>query len=128
MSKIARFSYKALATIYPVTYDDWNNSKVYGQPYLIDCAWTATEGKDEDERGSETDVSYIIFTELLYNLQPVERPRKGWMIAPGDTTAFSDPLEAGANEISGVIEWDMSMFNDTPDYKIITGNSVRSKY
>lgn len=128
MSKIARFSYKALATIYPVTYDDWNNSKVYGQPYLIDCAWTATEGKDEDERVSETDVSYVIFTELLYNLQPVERPRKGWMIAPGDTTAFSDPLEAGANEISGVVEWDMSMFNDTPDYKIITGNSVQSKY
>ena len=50
------------------------------------------------------------------------------MIAPGDTTAFSDPLEAGANEISGVVEWDMSMFNDTPDYKIITGNSVHSKY
>lgn len=128
MSKIARFSYKALATIYPVTRDDWNNSKVYGQPYLIDCTWTLTEGKDENERGSETDVSYVIFTELLYNLQPVERPRRGWMIAPGDTTAFSDPLEAGANEISGVVEWDMSMFNDTPDYKIITGNSVHSKY
>nr|DAL44998.1 MAG TPA_asm: Minor capsid protein [Caudoviricetes sp.] len=128
MSKIARFSYKALATIYPVTRDDWNNSKVYGQPYLIDCTWTSTEGKDENERGSETDVSYVIFTELLYNLQPVERPQKGWMIALGDTTAFSDPLEAGANEISGVVEWDMSMFNDTPDYKIITGNSVHSKY
>lgn len=43
------------------------------------------------------------------------------MIATGDTTNISDPLVAGANVITGIVEWDMSMFNDTPDYKIVTG-------
>ncbi|CCP99664.1 FIG01047296: hypothetical protein [Escherichia coli O5:K4(L):H4 str. ATCC 23502] len=54
-------------------------------------------------------------------MQPVQRPEKGWMLATGDTTAIADPLAAGANVITGIVEWDMSMFNDTPDYKIVTG-------
>ena len=51
----------------------------------------------------------------------MQRPKNGWMIATGDTTNISDPLVAGANVITGIVEWDMSMFNDTPDYKIVTG-------
>ena len=66
-------------------------------------------------------ITITVFTELFHNMQPVQRPEKGWMIATGDTTDISDPLAAGANVITGIVEWDMSMFNDTPDYKIMTG-------
>ncbi|ENO7490614.1 hypothetical protein ACB453_001341 [Escherichia coli] len=121
MSKIARFSYKALATIYPVTRDDWTNSDVYGAPYLIDCSWERTDGTATDTNGNEVSNTITVFTELLHNMQPVQRPEKGWMIATGDTTDISDPLAAGANVITGIVEWNMSMFNDTPDYKIVTG-------
>ena len=121
MSKIARFSYKALATIYPVTRDDWTNSDVYGEPYLIDCSWERIDGTATDTNGNEVSNTITVFTELLHNMQPVQRPEKGWMIATGDTTNIFDPLAAGANVITGIVEWDMSMFNDTQDYKIVTG-------
>ncbi|HFO4998526.1 TPA: hypothetical protein ACHJ7J_000240 [Escherichia coli] len=121
MSKIARFSYKALATIYPVKRDDWTNSDVYGTPYLIDCSWERTDGTATDANGNEVSNTITVYTELLHKMQPVQRPEKGWMLATGDTTAIADPLAAGANFITGIVEWDMSMFNDTPDYKIVTG-------
>lgn len=76
MSKIARFSYKALATIYPVTRDDWTNSDVYGTPYLINCSWERTDGTATDANGNEVSNTITVYTELLYNLQPVQRPEK----------------------------------------------------
>ena len=61
MSKIARFSYKALATIYPVTHDDWTNSDVYGTPYLINCAWERTDGTATDSNGNVSNAETIKF-------------------------------------------------------------------
>ena len=47
-------------------------------------------------------------------------PKRDWYIARGDTTAQADPLKAGANVIKAVTEWDMSFFEEEPDYKVMT--------
>lgn len=121
MSKIARFSYKGLATVYPATRDDWNNSEAYGQPYLIDCAWQLVCGGASNANGYEESETIIVFTEMLHNMEQQPVPKAGDYIAVGDTTGESNPLRAGGNKITGITTWDMSLFNDTPDYKIITG-------
>ncbi|MDS1650675.1 hypothetical protein [Escherichia coli] len=121
MSKIARFSYKALATIYPVTRDDWTNSDVYGEPYLIDCAWQFVDGGASNGNGYEESETIIVFTEMLHGMEQQPIPKAGDYIALGDTTKENNPLHAGGNKITGITTWDMSLFNDTPDYKIITG-------
>lgn len=121
MSKIARWSYKAVATVYPTIVNEWDGTRTYGEPFLISCAWERTDGTATDSNGNEVSNTLTIFTELLYNNQETKIPLRGDMIATGDTTDQPDPLLAGANEITGIVKWDMSMFNDTPDYKIVTG-------
>lgn len=127
MSKIARFSYKNVCTIYPVTHNEWDNTITYGTPYLIDCAWSRTDGTAIDENGNETTDSLVVFTEMMRNLVPQPVPKKGDKIATGDVIDEPDGL-LQADTITGVVTWEMDVFNDTPDYKIFTGDSAQAKY
>lgn len=126
MSKIARFSYKNVCTIFPAARDEWNNSTTYGDPYLIDCSFSRVNGTATDERGNELTDSLVVFTEMMRNMQPQRVPEQGDKIIEGDALADPDAVNR-ADTITGVVMWEMAMFNDVPDYKIYTGDSAQSK-
>lgn len=120
MSATANWVYTNLATIYPRTYDDWKSTWVTDAPYLIDCTWTANNEVAVDDTGKEFTTNLIFFTELKRAGADVTMPKRDWYIARGDTTTQADPLKAGANVIKAVTEWDMSFFEEEPDYKVMT--------
>lgn len=112
MSNTANWSYTNIAIVKPFeNIDQWNGQIVYGEPYEIDCTWTA-EAKMEREsggvggaRGAEFISKNIIFTE-----DP--RPKYLDMIQLGGVGEFQ--------EIRSVTDWDMSFFGETPDFKLVT--------
>ena len=112
MSSIARWSYKNKARIKPfMSLDLMSGQSVYGEEYEIACNWTA-ESKPEREsgglsgsRGAEFISQHIIYTEDT-------RPKYLDMIKLGNRDDWE--------EIRSVTEWDMEMFNDTPDFKLVT--------
>jgi len=120
VSATANWSYTNVATVYPRVYDDWNNTWTNGTPYLIDCTWTANNEVAVDGSGKEFTTNLIFFTELKRNGVTATMPQRDWYIARGDTTSQADPLKAGADVIKAVTEWDMSFFEEEPDYKILT--------
>lgn len=112
MSKIARWSYKALATVRPfIERDGENGGSTYGEPYEILCTWLA-EAKEYREagapagRGVEFISNYTIYC---------EDPRPKYL----DQILLSSD---GANwqDIRLRLEYDAAMFNDIPDYKLVT--------
>ncbi len=112
MSSIARWSYKNTATVKPfVSIDDWSGKTVYGPEYTITCNWTADAeqaretGGQSGARGAEFVSKHIIYTEDA-------RPKYL------DLIMFDG--SDGWEEIRAVTGWDMAMFNDTPDYKLVT--------
>jgi len=112
MSSIARWSYKNTATIRPfVSLDQMSGQSVYGDEFEIACNWTA-ESKPEREsggmsgsRGAEFISQHIIYTEDA-------RPKYLDMIKLGGRDDWE--------EIRSVTVWEMAMFGDTPDYKLVT--------
>ncbi|EBX7986253.1 hypothetical protein IV910_002015 [Salmonella enterica subsp. enterica serovar Infantis] len=86
----------------------------------IDCTWTANNEVAVDSSGKEFTTNLIFFTELKRNGVDATMPKRDWYIARGDTTSQFDPLKAGANVIKAVTEWDMSFFEEEPDYKVMT--------
>ncbi|NDJ59447.1 hypothetical protein GWD52_21170 [Enterobacteriaceae bacterium 4M9] len=120
MSATSEWVYTNVATIYPRQYDDWSNTWTTGAPYLIDCTWTATSETATDDSGKEFTTNTVFFTELKREGVVVMTPERDWYIATGDTLAQPDPLKAGAKVIRVVTEWDMSFFEEDPDYKILT--------
>lgn len=120
MSETANWSYTNVATIYPRVHDDWNSIWTTGEPYLIDCTWTANNEVAVDDNGKEFTTNLNFFTEMKRKGVNVTMPQRDWFIARGDTTSLADPLKAGANVIRAVTDWDMSPFGEEPDYKILT--------
>lgn len=105
-SAIARWSYKATATIKPfVSMGDWGGGATYGQEYTIACNWVAETEQYRTGDGAEFVSRHVIFTEDL-------RPKKLDMIQFGGSD--------GWEEIRDRTEWDMSPFGDTPDVKLVT--------
>lgn len=106
MSVIARWSYRNTATVKPfVSIDPLTGVTVYGPEYEIACTWTAEATQQRDQNGAEFVSRYIFFTE-----DP--RPKHLDMIRRSGHDDW--------DEIRSSTQWDMAMFGDTPDYKLVT--------
>lgn len=112
MSSIARWSYTYKATVAPfVGLDGVTGQTLYGTPYEIMCnvaSVTVEEraiGGTSGANGIENNAQHVIYTEDA-------RPKKG------DTIEF-----AGSDGPRVIIDhtfWEMTAFNDVPDYKLVT--------
>ncbi|MBD2816592.1 hypothetical protein ID850_18030 [Xenorhabdus sp. Flor] len=123
MAKMSRWSYKSVATVYPVSFGGkWEDEITFGEPYLIDCNWVSTNEKAVDANGSEFISRWVFNTELLHQGKPVRLPEVGDYIAQDDTRSEPDPrkVKEGGSKIRAVDSYDMKMFRQDPDYKIRT--------
>jgi len=105
MSKTANWSYTNTALVKPfISKDEWGKS-IYGEEFEIKCTWSAAkeEKRNNSQLGLEIVTKFEIFTED-------DRPKKLDLIK----IATSDVWE----EVVNRIEFDMSFFNEAPDYKI----------
>lgn len=106
MSATSAWSYTNTATIKPFeSIDSWTQETVYGDEYIIDCTWEAEANQERDNDGAEFTSRHIIYTED-------DRPKRLDMIQLDG----HDDWE----EIRSVTQWDMSFFDETPDYKVVT--------
>lgn len=123
MAKMSRWSYKSVATIYPVSYGGrFGDEIIFGDPYLIDSNWVATNEKAMDADGGEF-ISRLVFnTEAFHKGKPVRLPEVGDYIAQNDTRTIPDPrkVEGGSSKIKSRDDFDTRMFRQDPDYKIRT--------
>lgn len=105
MSEVARWTYTNTATVKPlVGVDEWGAS-TYGPEYTIACTW-GTDGKQE----RRDDGAELVSTDTIYTEDP--RPKRLDLIRLNGHDEFQ--------EIRGRVEYDMSFFNDTPDYELKT--------
>lgn len=112
----ARFAYTNTATVWPYEGEDsWNGGVTYGAPYTIACGWMgkASMGMSAqiDLAGKEFIVRNTFWTE---DVRPKYRDR----IAKGTQTGGWE--ESGAEEIKQIIDYEMTLFNDTTDFEIMT--------
>jgi len=110
MSATANWSYTNTARIRPfISQDGMTGEIVYGDEYAIACTWAA-ESKvfrnPASKDGEEYVSSYITWSE-----DP--RPKRG------DLILLDSPV-VDWQEILDHMEWDMSPFGETPDYRTIT--------
>lgn len=106
MSKISRWSLKNTAKVKPfLSRDEWG-AATYGTEYEIACTWIAESTQARDNTGAEFVGKHTIYTEDA-------RPK------------YLDMIQlAGAGEweeIRSKTSYDMAMFNDTMDFKLVTG-------
>lgn len=107
VSSIARWSYKATATVLPfISKNGQTNQNVYGAPFTILCNYTAKSEQRRDEKGQEFISQHLIYTED-------NRPKYLDKIT-------LDYAGATAQEIRSRTVWDMVMFNDTADFLLVT--------
>lgn len=119
MSGVSRWSYTNVATVWPfVKKDTLNGGSQYGEPFLIECCWTAEIVQMIDEGGKE----YVSKTTFYH-----EDPRVKYLdrICKLERTDL-DWRTAKAEEIRNHLEWDMSMMENKdaagylPDFKSMT--------
>lgn len=114
VSKVSRWSYTNIATVWPAGVKDHVNGGVrWGVPYQIACTWIADSKVMRDNGGLEFVASCSYFHEDA-------RVKHGDRIAQGVHEA-SSPIGIG-EEIRAHREWDMSMFKaagdkDIPDFR-----------
>lgn len=106
MSEIARWSYQNTAKVKPfLGMSEWGGAS-YGAEYEIACTWIAESAQVRDNNGAEFVGRHTIYT---------EDPRPGYldMIQLGGEGAWE--------EIRSKTGYDMAMFGDTMDFKLVTG-------
>lgn len=117
MSNTANWSYTNIATVYPhIGYDGENNIDTYDVPYLIKCTW-----KDEAPNAAGAYVDSLGIERVRKTTFYTENNliKQGDFIAKGDKTTL--PIEAAnAERVECVLEYDMSVFGEEPDYEVIT--------
>lgn len=114
MSKISRWSYKNIATVWPfVRKDQLNGGTIWGAPYQIACTWTAETSVARDNDGKEF-ISRCTYFHEDQRVKHGDRILRGSSIAP-------DPVAAKAEEIRSHTNWDMSSMGEpeSPDFKSI---------
>lgn len=123
MSSIARWSYTNVATIWPVTVDQYGQPS-YGSPYTIPCTWEDTGTIQTDNDGMEFQPRSTYWFEANYGDAII--PKRGYFIAKFDRTDVDDPISIQAQKIRKVTSWDMSPFgaSEVPDWAIFTNEGV----
>lgn len=107
MSEISRWTYTNTATVKPfLSHDEWGKA-VFSDEYTIACTWGTNERQERNmgAQGAELTASNTIYTEDA-------RPKRLDMIRLNDHEEWE--------EIRDRVEWDMTPFEDTPDYKLVT--------
>lgn len=112
----ARFAYTNTATVWPyLGEDEWNGGVSYGAPFVIACGFMgkASMGMSaqRDLEGREFIVKNTFWTE---DVRPKYRDR----IAKGTKTGLWE--DHAAEEIKQIIDYEMTLFNDTTDFEIMT--------
>lgn len=106
MSKMSEWVYTNTATVRPfLSVDQWSHQIVYGDEYQIDCTWVAKSEQQTDADGNEFVSKYEIFT---------ENP------APKYLDMIQLRGHSEWQEIRSKTEWDFSMFDEEPDFKLVT--------
>lgn len=106
MSTTANWSYTNVATVRPFVEINMDTGKTtYGDEYEIACTWAAKSEQVRDENGAEFVSRHMIYTED-------KRPKYLDMI-------MFDGSD-GWEEIRSVTNWDMSFFNEEPDFLLVT--------
>lgn len=112
MSSIANWSYTYPATVHPFEGMDGVTGKaLYGAAYEIACNVTAITEEERNRggmsgaNGMEATAKHIIYTEDA-------RPQKD------DLIEFAG--SEGKRRILDKTFWEMTAFDDTPDYKLVT--------
>lgn len=111
MSETSAWSYTNTATVMPfLGVDEWGKPS-YGDTYEIACTW-GTDGKQERGVGgmSGAQGAELVDTDTIYTEDA--RPKRLDKIRLNGHDEFQ--------EIKGRIEYDMSFFGETPDYKLTT--------
>lgn len=111
MSATANWSYTNTATVKPFVSEDGMTGVIeYGEPFDIACTWAAeakTFNNSASKGGGEYVSNYITWSE-----DPRPKAR--------DLILLHSPVATEWQEIRDHIEWDMSFFGETPDYRTIT--------
>ena len=106
MSATANWSYTNVATVRPfVKIDLKTQAMIYGDEYEIACTWIAKGEQMRDSDGAEFVSRHQIFTED-------KRPKFL------DLVSFDG--SNGWEEIRTVLGYDMSFFNEEPDFTLVT--------
>lgn len=105
MSTTANWSYTNIATVRPrLGESEWGGVE-YGPEYEIACTWSAESSQERDANGAE-----FISRRKIYTEDP--RPR------------FLDLIRLNGSddwdEIRSVTAWDMSFFDEEPDFLLVT--------
>lgn len=103
MSSLARWTYTNTAKVRPVLTRDKYGGKTYGEEYEIACTWSIESKLAVSAAGVEFTTMAAVFTED-------SRPK------------YQDEIFLNGRwvEIKNRLEWDMSPFGDTPDFKLLT--------
>lgn len=106
MSSIARWSYKNTAQVRTRTGTNQRTGETtYSEPYTIACGFTGESTQQRDNDGMEFVSRNIIWTEDA-------RPKfRDFILINGETEW---------EEIRSRTIWEMNMFEDVPDYRLIT--------
>lgn len=110
MSEIARWSYKNTALVRPfLGIDTWSNQETFGPEYEIKCNFVAN---DSQERSSQTaERAELVQSHEIYTEDP--RPKMLDMVLLNGHDNWE--------RIKGKTEYEMELFDDTPDFKLTTG-------
>lgn len=111
MSNTANWSYTNVATVWPLLgFDDFNGVSTYGDPYLIACTWAVLSEVRVDGDGKEFTSNSIFWTEdarpqYKDRIVKLDRRSESWTVG---------------EQIRSVKDWDMSFFDEIPDYALVT--------
>ena len=112
MSNTANWSYTNTATVRPfVAVDLMSGKTTYGDPFDIACTWAASNemereaGGQSGAHGAEFVSRHVIYT---------EDPRPKYL----DLIQFEG--SDGWEQIRARTSWDMSLFGETPDFRLVT--------
>ena len=95
MSAVARWSYTATATVWPLlSRDDWGGARSFGAPVPIACDYSAKAQQATDAKGREFTTQLVVYTER-------DDIKPGDMVIIG-AHAGTDPVAAGAHEVRAV--------------------------
>lgn len=119
MSSLASWSYRAAATIWPMTGRDPYGQPTYGTPYVIACSWEEGGDTKTDANGNEFVPRSTYYFEAPRNDASI--PELGWFIAVGDMTSNATPTN-DSQPIRRVGGWGAEMFgaSEIPDWEINT--------